>query len=110
MFNRGDTTLNTASYDRITDFKASEGDRIDLDFLNGSLPAVDYAERTIATNSFSDALAAANMTAGVNHVAFVAGSTDGWIFYDANGDGAFEQSIQLVGVNSLAGVDSSSFF
>ncbi len=50
------------------------------------------------------------MTAGVNHVAFVAGSTDGWIFYDANGDGAFEQSIQLVGVNSLAGVDSSSFF
>ncbi len=110
LFNRGDTTLNTASYDRITDFKASEGDRIDLDFLNGSLPAVDYAERTIATNSFSDALAAANMTAGVNHVAFVAGSTDGWIFYDANGDGAFEQSIQLVGVNSLAGVDSSSFF
>ncbi|WP_257555134.1 cadherin domain-containing protein [Sphingobium sp. CFD-2] len=110
LFNRGDTTLNTASYDRITDFKAGEGDRIDLDFLNGSLSAVDYAERTIATNSFSDALAAANMTAGVNHVAFVAGSTDGWIFYDANGDGAFEQSVQLVGVNSLAGVDSSSFF
>nr|WP_087574113.1 cadherin domain-containing protein [Sphingomonas sp. CDS-1] len=110
IFNRGDTTLNSASYDRITDFRASEGDRIDLDFLNGSLPAADYAERTILTNNFSDALAAANPTAGVNHVTFVAGTTDGWIFYDANGDGAFEQSVLLVGVNTLAGVDSISFF
>ncbi|AEG49861.1 Cadherin [Sphingobium chlorophenolicum L-1] len=109
VFNRGDTTLNTASYDRITDFKASEGDRIDLDFLNGSLPAVDYAERAIATNVFADALAAANTTAGANHVTFVAGTTDGWVFYDANGDGAFDQSVLLLGVNTLAGVDSSSF-
>lgn len=109
-FIRGDTTLNTASYDRITDFKASEGDRIDLDFLNGGLPAAGYAERAIATNVFADALAAANMTAGVNHVTFVAGTTDGWVFYDANGDGAFEQSVQLVGVNMLAGVDAGSFF
>ena len=110
VFNRGDTTLNTGSYDRITDFKASEGDRIDLDFLNGSIPAADYAEAAIATNVFSDALAAANATAGVNHVTFIAGTTDGWVFYDANGDGAFEQSVLLVGVNNVAGVDSSSFF
>lgn len=110
VFNRGDTTLNTASYDRITDFKASEGDRIDLDFLNGALPVADYAEKTIATNVFADALAAANTTAGINHVTFIAGTTDGWIFYDANGDGAFEQSVQLVGVNTLAGVDSTNFF
>jgi Ca2+-binding RTX toxin-like protein len=109
IFERGDTTLNTASYDRITDFKAVEGDRIDFDFLSGSLPAIDYAERAIATNVFADALSAANATAGVNHVTFVAGTTDGWVFYDANGDGAFEQSILLVGVNSLAGVDSTSF-
>ncbi len=110
VFNRGDTTLNTASYDRITDFRAGEGDRIDLDFLNGSPPAADYAEKTIATNNFSDALAAANTTAGVNHVAFIAGTIDGWVFYDANGDGAFEQSVLLLGINSLAGVDSTSFF
>ncbi|WP_313807401.1 cadherin domain-containing protein [Sphingobium sp.] len=110
VFARGDTTLNTASYDRITDFKASEGDRIDFDFLNGSLPAADYAEKTIATNVFADALAAANTTAGANHVTFIAGTTDGWVFYDSNGDGAFDQSIQLVGVNMLAGADASSFF
>ncbi|WP_375194580.1 cadherin domain-containing protein [Sphingobium sp.] len=110
VFNRGDTTLNTGSYDRIADFKASEGDRIDLDFLNGSIPAADYAEAAIATNVFSDALAAANATAGVNHVTFIAGTTDGWVFYDANGDGAFEQSVLLVGVNNVAGVDMSSFF
>ena len=109
IFDRGDTTLNTASYDRITDFKIAEGDRIDLEFLSGSLPLADYAERSIATNVFADALAAANNTAGVNHVTFVAGTTDGWIIYDANGDGVFEQSILLVGVNSLAGVDSTSF-
>lgn len=109
IFDWGDTTLNTASQDRITDFKAIEGDRIDLDFLNGAIPAGNYAEAAIATNVFADALAAANATPGVNHVTFIAGTTDGWVFYDANGDGAFEQSILLTGVNTLAGVDSLSF-
>lgn len=103
------SSLNSSSYDRINDFRIGEGDRIDFDFLNGSLPAANYAEATIATNNFADALSAAQATAGVNHVTFIAGTTDGWIFYDGNGDGTFEQSVILVGVNTLAGVDVSSF-
>lgn len=109
VFDRGDSTLSTSSYDRITDFNSVEGDRIDFDFVNGSVPAGNYAETTIATNIFTDALAAATATAGQNHITFVAGTSDGWLFYDANGDGTFEQSILLVGVNNLAGVDSTSF-
>lgn len=109
IFNAGDTTYNAASCDRIADFRASESDRIDVDFLNGALPVGSYAEAAIGTNNFSDALAAANATAGQDHVTFIAGTSDGWVFYDANGDGAFDQSILLVGVNTLAGVDSSSF-
>jgi Cadherin domain./Hemolysin-type calcium-binding repeat (2 copies). len=110
FFGQGDTTFNSTSFDRITDFNASDGDLIDLDFLNGSLPPADYAEIKIATNSFSDALAAANATAGAGHVTFVAGGTDGWIFYDANGDGAFDQSVLMQGLNSLSSMDASSFF
>ena len=37
------------------------------------------------------------------------GTTDGWVFYDANNDGVLDQAVLLVGVNSLGGVDSSSF-
>jgi Ca2+-binding RTX toxin-like protein len=109
VFNFGDTTLNTASYDRIMDFKTSEGDRIDLDVVNGSLAPANFSESSIATNNFADALTAAKATQSVGHVTFIAGTTDGWIFYDGNGDGVYDQSVQLVGVNTLAGVDPTSF-
>jgi Ca2+-binding RTX toxin-like protein len=105
VFNFGDTTLNSASYDRITDFKASEGDVIDLDFVNGALAPADFSSAAIATNSFTDALAAAKLTASSGHVTFVAGTTDGWLFWDGNGDGVFDQSVQLVGVNVTSAVD-----
>ncbi|MEW9856569.1 cadherin domain-containing protein [Novosphingobium sp. M1R2S20] len=109
VFNRGETTFNSSSYDSIADFNMTDGDRIDLDFLTGSLPVVDYAEAAILTNLYSDAQAAASTTAGVNHVTFIAGTIDGWLFYDANGDGTFEQSILLSGRNTLSSVDASSF-
>jgi hypothetical protein len=32
-----------------------------------------------------------------------------WVFYGANGDDVFEPGILPVGVNSLAGVESTSF-
>lgn len=105
VFNFGDTTLNSASYDRITDFKASEGDLIDLDFVNGSLAPADFSSGTIATNNFADALAAAKLTASPGHVTFIAGTTDGWLFYDSNGDGVLDQSILLSGANTASAVD-----
>lgn len=94
----GDTTLNT-NLDRITDFVTGV-DRIDIDFITGAPAAGAYLETTIATNTYADALAAANAVrvAGTTFV-FVGGSTDGWLFWDATGDGLFEQSIQLNGLN-----------
>jgi Ca2+-binding RTX toxin-like protein len=109
VFSFGHTSLNSSSYDRITDFRLAEGDLIDLDFLNGSVGAGDYFEAAIATNNFADALAAARASATQGDVAFIAGTTDGWVFYDANGDGALDQAILLVGVNSVTGVDPTSF-
>lgn len=101
----GDTTTNSATIDIITDFTTGS-DKIDLDFVNGGISAAAYSEGLIATNSFTDALASAQaMLSGGKSVAFVAGSTDGWLFWDTNGDGVIDQSILLKGVGSLGGFD-----
>lgn len=101
----GDTTTNSATIDIITDFTTGS-DKIDLDFVNGGISAAGYSEGLIATNSFTDALASAQaMLSGGKSVAFVAGSTDGWLFWDTNGDGVIDQSILLKGVGSLGGFD-----
>jgi Ca2+-binding RTX toxin-like protein len=101
----GDTTANSATIDIITDFTTGS-DKIDLDFVNGGISAAAYSEGLIATNSFTDALASAQaMLSGGKSVAFVAGSTDGWLFWDTNGDGVIDQSILLKGVGSLGGFD-----
>lgn len=104
-FNFGDTTTNSTTIDIITDFTTGS-DKIDLDFVNGGISAAAYSEGLIATNSFTDALASAQaMFSGGKSVAFVAGSTDGWLFWDTNGDGVIDQSILLKGVGSLGGFD-----
>jgi len=104
-FNFGDTTTNSTTIDIITDFTTGS-DKIDLDFVNGGISAAAYSEGLIATNSFTDALASAQaMLSGGKSVAFVAGSTDGWLFWDTNGDGVIDQSILLKGVGSLGGFD-----
>lgn len=101
LFFWADTTLNT-NLDRITDF-ASGTDKIDLDILAGA-----YNETAIGTNVYSDALAAANSvrTAGISSV-FVAGPSGGWLFWDGNGDGLFDQSIVLTGASSLGAFDAT---
>lgn len=104
-FNFGDTTTVSTSIDIITDFTTGS-DKIDLDFVNGGISAAAYSEGLIATNSFTDALTSAQaMLSGGKSVAFVAGSTDGWLFWDTNGDGVIDQSILLKGVGSLGGFD-----
>ncbi len=109
VFSAGDTTLNSASYDRIADYNAAEGDLIDLDFVNGALDPAHWFEAAIGTNNFADALSTARQSAGIGNVVFIAGTTDGWLFYDANGDGVLEQAILLSGANSLGAVDIAGF-
>ena len=95
-----DTTLNT-NLDRLTDF-ASGVDSIDLDFISAPLAASAYAETAILTNTITDALTAANAARSVGVTAvFVAGTGDGWLFWDATGDGLFDQALQLTGLTSV---------
>ncbi|MCX8476796.1 MAG: calcium-binding protein [Sphingomonas sp.] len=109
VFSAGETTLNSASYDRIADYNAAEGDLIDLDFVDGVLDAAHWFEAAIGTNNFADALATARQSAGVGNVVFVAGTVDGWLFYDANGDGVLEQALLMSGANSLGAIDLTGF-
>ena len=102
VFNFGDTTLNGASCDTIKDFQTGQ-DCIDLDFVAGGLAVSAYAETTVGTNVFADALNAANALSqpGTSAV-FVAGSADGYLFWDSNGDAVLDQSVVLTGLNSAS--------
>jgi Ca2+-binding RTX toxin-like protein len=102
VFNFGDTTLNSSSYDTVKDFLTGQ-DWIDLDFVNGGLAASAYAETSVTANSFATALAAANALTGPGIAAiFVAGPTDGWLFWDSNGDTSLDQSVLMTGLSSEA--------
>lgn len=108
VFAFGDTSANTGFVDTITDFVAGS-DKIDIDVFNGALAPAAYAETQIASNSYDDAFAAAKatVTPGVSAV-FIAGSTDGYLFWDGNGDGILDQAVILTGLHSLTQFDSSS--
>ncbi|QAY78065.1 cadherin domain-containing protein [Sphingosinicella sp. BN140058] len=105
-FGTSDSGLSSASSDTITDFNAVE-DRIDLLSVTAPLAASAYAETVIAGALMSDALVAASgaMQPGISAV-FVAGTADGWLFWDTNSDGALDQAVMLLGANTLAAMDS----
>lgn len=105
IFNFGDTSANAGSNDSITDFTAGIDD-LDLSIFTGTPAPSQYAEATIATSAYADALSAAQTLAvnGVKSV-FIAGATDGWAFWDGNGDGSIDQAVILTGLNTLAKFD-----
>jgi Ca2+-binding RTX toxin-like protein len=107
VFANGDTAFNGTASDIITDF-VTQSDKIDLAVVPGNLPAAAYAETSIATALYSDALAAANaqMAPGKTAV-FVAGTVDGWLFWDTNGDSVLDQVVVLKTLTNLASFDST---
>ena len=110
VFNAGDSSLNSSTYDKITDFLTG-ADSIDFSFITGPLVSSAYAEGTISNNVFSTALTAAHahMSPGITAV-FIAGSTDGWLFWDSNGDSTLDQSALLQGLNTTAQFDYMDIF
>ena len=67
-----------------------------------------YAEVAIGSNGFPAVLNAATgaMADGLHSVVFVAGSTDGWLLWNTDGNPQTpDQAVRLVGQNSLAAFD-----
>lgn len=104
-FSIGDTAATNGFVDTITDFDFS-ADTIDIDVFSGPLSASAYGELVVGTNSFDDALLAARgaMTSSISAI-FVAGTTDGWLFWDSNGDHVPDQAVILQGANNLGSFD-----
>ncbi|TDR94850.1 M10 family metallopeptidase [Enterovirga rhinocerotis] len=108
LFVRGESLAITGrdGADAIFDFATGE-DRIDLNIFSGSAPEAAYAEVEFASSGFTALKKAAEaaMTGGVKAV-FVAGTTDGWLFWSTNGsDGTADEAVRLMGLNSIAGFD-----
>lgn len=96
----GDTSANAGSNDTITDF-ATGFDRVDIDAFVGNPSR--YAETAIASSAYADGLAAAQALGGSSgaQAVFVAGSVDGWLFWDGNGDGTIDQAVILTGLRTV---------
>lgn len=106
----GDTSATSGFLDTITDFDAAQ-DSIDIDIFTSPLSPAAYAQEAIASNDYSTALtmAKAAATPGIAAV-FIAGTTDGWVLWDGNGDGVLDQAVTLQGANTLAAFDAHLLF
>jgi Ca2+-binding RTX toxin-like protein len=97
-----DSLATTAGFDTVVDF-ATGVDKIDLSIFAGSAPASAYAEIAVASNAFATlkAAAEAQMVGGVKAV-FVAGSVNGWLFWNTDATaGTAEQAVALTARTSL---------
>lgn len=106
VFKSGDTGTTGGTYDTVTDF-VSGTDKIDLDFVgHAGLPSSAFATATIASNKFDDFLGAAThaMADGVHKVVFVAGASDGFLFWNpAAGQHAPQAALRLNDVHTSGG-------
>lgn len=109
QFDAGDSAATATGYDTITDFAA--GETIDLSSVtSGVLDPAAYREVAVASNTFSTLLSAAQSAAaggGVKAV-FVAGVSDGWLFWDTDGTlTTFEGAVRLQGLKGLNAFDNT---
>ena len=110
IFKGGDAGATATTYDIIKDFSGTDGDRIDLDTVTKALTDGQYAERTVASDAYGTAYnAAVSAMADGDHVAvFVAGTTNGYLFWNTAGAATTpDQSVRLDGVNTIAAFDKS---
>jgi alpha-tubulin suppressor-like RCC1 family protein len=91
--NEAETGIDAKTRDTITDFKRSEGDKIDLSVID--------ANSTLANNQAFNFIDSANFTKHAGELHFIKGSLEG----DINGDGKADFSIQLNGVTTLVTAD-----
>ena len=109
VFNSGDTAYDSAgggNADQIADF-TTHSDVIE--FTGGPAgTTADYTEYAdVAATNLNTAMADATAHIGSDNYIFVAGTTDGYLFYSAAGDGNVDEVVILDGHDSLAGFDST---
>ncbi|TDR94849.1 M10 family metallopeptidase [Enterovirga rhinocerotis] len=106
VFAKGESLAVAGATDIIHDF-TTRVDHIDLAIVSGSAAAAFYTEVKVASDSFTALKNAAEAAmSGSQRIVFVAGTTDGWLFWSTNGsDGTVEEAVRLTGRNSLAGFD-----
>jgi Ca2+-binding RTX toxin-like protein len=104
IFRNGDSLV--ATFDTINDF-VSGTDKVDLHGVGaGGLAASAYAETSVNSNNFNTVLAAATalMADGTKSAVFVAGSANGWLFWNTDSNHTtIEEGARLNGVTTLAG-------
>lgn len=62
----------------------------------------------VSGTAINDVVAAQTLAAGGAGTVFVAGSINGWLFWDGNGDGSLDQAIILNGLNTLGGFEATN--
>ena len=103
VFNFGDTTLNGASCDTIKDFQTGQ-DWIDLDFVAGGLAVSAYAETTVGTNIFADALTAANALSGREQAQYSWPGQQTVSCFGIKRRYVLDRSVVLTGLNSASAI------
>jgi len=101
-FAAGDSLATTVASDAVQDFDTGSG-RMDLSIFGGSATASAYAEIAVASNAFATlkSAAEAQMGGGAKAV-FVAGSSNGWLFWNTDATpGTAEEAVALTGRTSL---------
>jgi len=101
-FAAGDSAATSVAYDTVQDFETGS-DKTDLSIFAGSATAAAYAEIAVASNAFATlkSAAEAQMGGGVKAV-FVAGSSNGWLFWNTDAiPGTAEEAVTLTGCTSL---------
>ncbi len=105
IFRPDDSGMTSATADRIDDFQTGL-DHIRLSFLDSVAgPGAQYAEVAVSSASFGTIQKAAQavMKDGSHDAVFVAGSTDGWLFWSSDANTmTIEGAVRLTGLNSLA--------
>jgi Ca2+-binding RTX toxin-like protein len=82
VFGTGESSLDGAKLDQILDFKSGE-DMIRLQGLNGAIDTSAMQSAWVGGATYATALVKAQaMVSQGAHVAYVAGSSDGWLFWD----------------------------
>ena len=100
QFVRGDASIAGGALEQLLDFSRGE-DRIDLDGITVPLSGSAFATGYIASTSYGAAqtVAAGLMATGDKKAVFVAGKSDGWLFWDTDGNLATaEEAVMLKGM------------